>query len=226
MSFQSWRRNWVAEKSQMAIRLSCGEAGGGYAEAVILICAVLSALSAELWSGRHIDRARFVEMLVRVGPYAGDCATISVPLLAQYLDDSSRKADALQMRRAFSIPSISRVLTGPEVDKSEQEIFSLFPQLKPKEVRRFSYASILYSEVRSSYVHEYQPGRLAASRAMTMLADQKVSYSNRLTEGLDTYRLVYFHVEWLAQLAIELASTIDNSATSLPKPSVWWVEGG
>lgn len=226
MASQTWRQDWVTEKCQVAIRLSRGEAGGGYAEAVILVCAVLSALSAELWDGRGIDRVRFIEMLVRVGLNSSDCTTVSIPLLVQHLNNSSRKLEALQIQSAFSLPTSARVVTGPEVDQSEKDVLSICPLLDLKEVRRFSYASILYSEIRSSYSHEYRSGLLADSWPMTMLAEQKVSYINRMTNGSEMMRLVHIHVEWLAQLAIELASTVDNLVTGLHRPTAWWIDGG
>ena len=64
MASQTWRQNWVREKCGIATRLFHGETGASYAEAVILVCAAMSALAAELWKDRGIDRARFVEMLV------------------------------------------------------------------------------------------------------------------------------------------------------------------
>ena len=228
MPSENWRRNWVTEKCQVAQRLSRGEAGGSYAEAAILACATLSALAAELWEGRSIDQVRFIEMLVRLGPEAGTCDTISVPLLTQHLEASGREAHCRQLERAFSVPSISRVLTGPEVDRSESEIIALCPALDLVEIRRFSYASILYSEVRSSYAHEYRPGERADSWPMTMQQDQKVSYINRLDDDLQTRRLVHFHFEWLTALPIELAGVVDSLAPALPQshPKVWWAMGG
>lgn len=225
MSDQTWRQRWVTDKCQVALCLSKGEAGGSYAEAAILICATLSALSAELWEGRKIDRQRFIEMLTRIGSYTKECTTISIPLLVQHLENESRKSEAQKIQQAFSLPSTARVLTGPEVDKSEQEILSICPQLDVKDIRGFSYASILYSEVRSSYAHEYRPGKRSDSWPMTMLDKQQVSYINRINDELKMQRLVHFHVEWLAQLAIDLASTIDNLVAFPPRPPVWWVDG-
>jgi hypothetical protein len=228
MSSPAWRRNWVSEKCDVAARLSRGEAGGGYAESAIVVCAALSALSAELWVGRRIDRVRFIEMLAQFGPQSNACKTVSIPLLVQHLNNESRKSDALKLQQAFSLPSSARVLTGPDVDKSEQDVLSVCPQLDMKEVRSFSYASILYSEIRSSYAHEYRPGEQADSWPVTMLADQRVSYINRMTDSQEMKRLVHVHIEWAGQLAIELASTVDQLANTLPlpKPQAWWVDGG
>ena len=228
MPSQTWRRDWVTEKCDVATRLSRGEAGGGYAESAIVVCAALSALSAELWVGRGIDRVRFIEMLVQCAPHASDCRTVSIPLLVQHLNSSSRNAEALKIQQAFSLPTSARVLIGPEIDKSEQNVLSVSPQLDLKEIRRFSYASILYSEIRSSYAHEYRAGDRADSWPMTMLPNQRVSYINRMTDSHEMIRLVHIHIDWLTELAIELASAVDGRASTLPmpKPQNWWADGG
>lgn len=227
MPSQTWRQNWIAEKCRVVDRLSRGEAGGSYAEAAILVCATFNALAAELWVGRCIDRFRFVEMLVRLGPQASECSRVSIPLLVQHLEATSRELEAQQIQHAFSLPSTGRVVTGPDVDQCEKDVLSIYPQLNLKELRSFSYASVLYGEIRSSYAHEYKPGDRADSWPMTMLADQKVSYINRLNDSLKMHRLVHFHIEWLAQLAVELASVVDRLAEELPlpQPTVWWIEG-
>lgn len=227
MSSRTWRQEWVSEKCDVAARLSRGEAGGGYAESAIVVCAALSALSAELWDGRGIDRVRFIEMLTQIGPRSAECKTVSIPLLVQHFNTSSRKSDALKIQQAFLLPSSTRVITGPDVDKSEQDVLSVCPQLDLKKLRSFSYASILYREIRSSYAHEYRPGEQADSWPMTMLADQRVSYINRKTNELEMRRLVHVHIEWVVQLAADLASAVDQLACTLPlpKPQVWWADG-
>jgi len=223
-----WRKQWVSDKCAIAGRISRGAAGGGYPEAVILVCATLSALSAELWPGRGIDKNRFVELLVRIGPYGEYCQTVSVPLLVQSLADSGRTAEAEKLGRDLRFPHLSRVLTGPKIDATEAIVLESCPGLQVKEVRRFSYASVLYQDVRSSYAHEYQPGENAGSWPMTMLPDQRVSYINRLVnpERLKVQRLIHYHVDWLAELATELAGAVDDEG-HVPRllPPQWWAEG-
>ena len=223
----NWRRNWIADKCQLAMRLSRGEAGGGYAEAAILACAALSALAAELWPGKGIDRFRFIEMLVKLGPEASTCSTISVPLLVQHLTSTRNITDAEKLRRAFAIPQISRVLTGSDVDQHEEKILAVCPTIKLKVLRQHSYASILYSEIRSSYAHQYQPGVQADSFPMTMRAGQKVSYINRLSDDLQTHRLLHFHIDWLLALPVGLAGIADDLSSEMPHPCpiIWWSEG-
>ena len=148
-----WRQNWVEDKCQVAARLSRGEAGGSYAEATILVCAALSAMAAELWVDLRIDRVRFVEMLVRLGSQASECSKISIPLLVQHLKNTSREIEAQQIQNTFSLPTGALVVTGTDVDQYEKNVLSVCPQLELKELRGFSYASVLYGDIRSSYAH-------------------------------------------------------------------------
>jgi len=225
---QTWHKAWVREKCDIAGRLARGEAGGGYAEAAIVLCAALSALAAETWPGPSKDRARFVELLVRLGKFRNLCTTISVPLLVQELEELGRGPDATALRRATSLPDSARILVGPEVDCPESDVLAVCPSLDLQFVRSFSYAALLYQEIRSSYAHEYRPGASANSAPMTADPDQAVSYANQLREPTFTRldRSIHFHVPWLRELARDLADAVD--ATNLPQkdPALWWIKGG
>lgn len=63
---------------------------------------------------------------------------------------------------------------------------------------------------------------------MIVLADQRVSYINRITDNLEMCRLIHFHIEWLTELAVELASVVDSLSGELPRqqPKAWWINGG
>lgn len=229
MAARSWRCDWVSEKCEVASALARGEAGGSYSEAAILVCAALNALAAEVWPGRNIDRARFIELLVRLGTSPKFLMTISTPLLVRYLETTHSKASATLLTSKLLNFSQTRVVTGSEVDRVEGELMSICPDLTPKEIRKFSYACLLYEEVRSSYAHEYKPGAKADSWPMTMSADQSVSYVNRLlVAGVpETGRLIHFHITWLTELAVDIASSIDALDRALPHqvPSSWWIDG-
>lgn len=228
MAAQTWHKAWVREKCDIAGRLARGEAGGGYAEAAILLCAALSALAAEMWPGPSKDRARFVELLVRLGKFRNLCTTISVPLLVQALEVLGRGPDAMALRRATSLPDSARILVGPEVDRSESEVLAVCPSLDPLFVRTFAYAALLYQEIRSSYAHEYRPGASANSMPMTSAADEAVSYVNQLREPTFTRldRSIHFHVPWLRELARDLADAVDTTNLPQIEPVVWWIKGG
>lgn len=225
----NWRLNWVSEKCEIATRLSRGEAGGTYSEATILVCAALSALSAEVWPFDRIDRKRFIELLVRIAPLTSNAATVSVPLLVQHLiaQGDLKNATALEKERLSMSPT--RVVAGPEVDLSEREIQEICPTLNFAMIRRHSYACLLYEDVRSSYAHEYRSGSRADSWAMTQFEGQAASYVNRLLQpGIpEVGRFIHFHIEWLHKLAVDVASNIDAIAPTIPRvaPTTWWIEG-
>jgi hypothetical protein len=229
MAFESWRCDWVTEKCKIATALAHGGAGGTYSEAAILVCAVLNALAAEVWPGRNIDRARFIELLVRIGPTPGIPMVISVPLFIRHVERTSSKFSAKLLSDTFLPSSGARVVTGPDVDKTEGEVLSICSGFTSKDIRKFSYACLLYEEVRSAYAHEYRPGDKADSGSMTMSKGQSVSYVNRLpTPGTpETGRLIHFHIDWLAKLAIDIATDIDVDRATLPlqAPASWWIDG-
>jgi len=229
MTSESWRSDWVTEKCEIATALARGEAGGSYSEAAILVCAALSALSAEVWPGRNIDRARFVELLVRFSSTPNIPMTISVPLLVRHIELTSSKSSAKLLRDAFLPFSETRVVTGQDVDKSEDAVLSIYSDLTAKDIRKFSYACLLYEEVRSAYAHEYKPGAKADSWPMTMSEGQSVSYVNRLlSPGVpETGRFIHFHIAWLAKLAVDIAVNIDTHRATLPRqaPASWWIDG-
>lgn len=229
MASASWRADWVHEKCEIATALSRGEAGGTYSESIILVCAALSALSAEVWPGRGIDRRRFIELLVRFGTSTTTLTSISVPLLVQHLVAGGDHANSAVLTKAWLSFSPTRIVSGREVDRTEAELLLLCPLLDRKTIRGHSYACLLYEEVRSSYAHEYRAGSRADSWAMTQYAGEPVSYVNRLVKpGIpETHRFIHFHSEWLTRMATDLAESVDALASTIPRsfPAAWWIDG-
>src|SRR6476661_2152287 len=154
------RETWVERKVSTAKRLAAGECGGSYSEAVLIVCAAISALAAEAWPGEGKDKRRFVELLIMLTPVA---KTISVPLLVHELADERRHGYARRLQREFLPPYGSRVVSGPDVDRPERELRRLCRGLTIVEVRRYSYASLLYERLRSPMVHEYRTGARTVS---------------------------------------------------------------
>ncbi len=221
---EDWREEWVLAKVTVAKRLGSGECGGGYPEAAILLCSVLSALAAERWPGRRKDKKRFVELLHRYSDRELHANQISIPLLVAYLADNGRPEEQKTVRDALMPVSDGRVLSGDDVDTTEEDLLQLCPMLGLSLVRRFSYANLLYEEIRSSYAHEYTPGPRSDSWGMgSTHADGHVSYTNRINseqDGVD--RLIYFSVCWLADIALSVEKNIRPL-----KPdrefSAWWL---
>lgn len=220
----SWRADWVSEKRAIALKLESGGCGGSYGEAMLILCAAVSALAAEVWPGKKIDRKRFVELLKDFAPATLVATQVSVPMLVWQLRQSGHVTESQNVRAAWLNFSQTRVLTGKDVDQAESEILSLCGTISVKDIRECSYANLLYREIRSGYAHEYRPGNRADSWPMTQDLTAAVSYINRLG---DLDRLVHFHVEWVAKLAVAIAQAIDREAASVPRiaPKKWWLEG-
>jgi len=224
-----WRTDWVREKCKIAAALSRGEAGGTYSEATILVCAALSALSQDVWRGDRIDRKRFVELMVRLGPSTITSSNISTPLLVEHLTGAGDQTNSEALRSALLAFSQTRVVTGSEVDRAESEVLALCPLLDRKTIRTHSYACLLYEEVRSSYAHQYRPGSRADSWPVTAHEGQAVSYVNHLLKPGKpaTGRRIHFHIEWLMEITGNLAASIDALTSTMPRrlPAVWWLDG-
>jgi len=62
---ENWLNEWSEQKILLAEKLNSGECGGSYAEAVIILCGVLSGIAADTWPGIRKDRKRFVELLTK-----------------------------------------------------------------------------------------------------------------------------------------------------------------
>lgn len=209
----------------LADRLSRGECGGSYAEAVIISCSAISAMAAELWPGKGIDRARFVELIVKFAPSELRVDRLCIPLLVGYLESQGQHLEIKPLQDMLYQYSQSRILTDDEIDLPEPEVKNLCPTLPVEKLRSYSYPNVLYEEVRSGYAHEYCPSARAEASPMTCKADVSVSYINRADA---THRLVHFHSGWLFELARGIARRLDElgDVLEVPKPAVWWINGG
>jgi hypothetical protein len=220
---EKWRKDWVSKKIDIAQHLNSGGCGGSYGEAVMILCAALSSLAAEVWPGRKRDAVRFVQLLVDYAPQQYDMKRISIPLLIAHLRNSKRDREVKIISDAFLKFDPSRVLVGDDVDKYENDILSMCKTVNIKDLRNHSYAYILYDEIRSGYAHEYRAGELADPWPMTQ-RDAFISYVNWACKP---DRHIHFHVNKLSQLLLMIAERIDAIGNSLPldKPMNWWLRG-
>lgn len=218
------RQDWVDTKVATALHLANGKCGGSYAEGVIILSAVISAIAAEAWPGRFMDKKRFVEL---VNTYCTDDikpTQVSIPLLIGFLREKEKYGEADVIRKNFMNYQKTRVLTSEDVDHSETEVLSICPGLSLGEIRRFSYSSVFYDEVRSGFVHEYRPGKKADSYPIASAQDDQISYGNWVD---DPDRHIYFPMQWVINIAKSVAKTADSNADQFPlgQPQKWWVEG-
>lgn len=219
---EKWRKDWVEEKKNIALRLNSGECGGSYGESVIILCNVLSALAAEVWPGERKDRARFVELLKEFASIKYEVTKISIPLLIAYLKNRQRDKEAENIRKAYLDVSPAIVLTD-KVDKSEKEIMQVCNTLGKKELRDHSYANLLYTEVRSGYAHEYKTGNQTDPWPMT----QQEAFISYVNWACKPDRHIHFHISWIADLALSIAEEVDKIESTLPRndPQSWWIHG-
>jgi hypothetical protein len=113
------------------------------------------------------------------------------------------------------------------VDKPEQDIFSVCPDLVLHKIRRYSYANLLYEEIRCG-THEYGPGERAHSWSVgARVADTTTTYVNMLSDCYQRTRLIHFYIGWIADVVAEIARSLDKQAQLLPlgKPEKWWIDG-
>ena len=220
----SWLKEWSDSKVDLALRLNFGECGGTYAEAVIILCSVLSGIAADVWPGRNKDRKRFVELLVKYSSDSLNCQRVSVPLLVNTVRNSGNSPLADRLKIDLLPKSDTRVITGADVDKTARGLATDYPSLTPELLKKNSYACILYEEVRSGYVHEYRPGGRADSWAMGSARENtSISYINRADKP---DRLIYFNVSWLAKLVEEIVAKLSKSdpLPTFNSYSKWWLD--
>jgi len=217
---------WIENRINLARKLYNGECGGGYSDATIILVSVVSGIASRTWPGRSKDRKRFNEVLVRFCPDGLHLTRISIPLLIQDLNNGNASLATL-LSEAFDHYCPSRVITGNDIDKGEVEILRVVPNLSIRKIRDYSYANLLYQEVRSGLVHEYRPTQKASIYPMTT-ESKDISYVNTLERhsGM-TYRSICFEYDWIEKVVTSLQDSVDLLWKNAPRPdpSFWWVEG-
>ena len=220
------REAWVSDKISLAKCLARGQNGGGYAEAMIVLSSVVNALASEMWPGKGIDQKRYVEAMVLHSDPSLHASRISIPMLLEWLrsrGEPYREALTRISRRYLGKFDPTRVLSGDDVDCCDLELASALPSLEPCKVRKFSYASIFYREVRSAYVHQYQTGERVNTWTLAADTPNVVSYGN-WRGGQDKH--IHFPVAWQSAVALSMAKAADAMSESFPLsvPSRWWLE--
>lgn len=232
---------WVEDKLKIATLLEEGAAGAGYAEACLVISAILSGIASDLWPGRDLDRKRFVELWTRYAPEELGASLVSTPSLIKDLEDKGKYEEATVLRNtnreAFGPGFEARVVTSDFVDMPVKEVLRMCPNLHLKQVRKHTYGSLFYERIRSAYVHEYRIGHQATAYPMGR-SGVGVSYANTWRDvtpeshgdsvigWAEIYREIHFEVNWLCQL---VRGVVRNVAADwgkpLPEPEHWWISG-
>ena len=202
-------------------------------DAEILLCCAISALAAIAWSGDRKDRRRYIEFLVRFVRSDPQVTLISVPILTQRLESyPSRIQEGKVLRREFFPSESGRIVNYREIDKAEDEIRALLPRLPVSMIREASYASILYSDLRTGLIHEY--GLYGNLAGQPMSIERGIPhYANMLTgapPNMTTVKklfLPYPYIRTVAEEAVHASCDYWGSVSGweISAPTRWWIFG-
>jgi len=276
----SYFQDWFQRRIEIADNIFKIFGKDGVSDAEIIIFCAASALSYISWPRTdkqdHRDRKRFVEFLVKFSSGKYPIKIISTALLIQQLDQPNHKTDADILIEKFfrskydyysksperyhpdiediryAPGTLSRIIDPKDIDATEERILELIPAIKLKEIRKSSYASIIYSDLRSGLVHKYEPGEKVARRGWNR-KDDKLSYINYMImpdekdveefaslynidnqEARDalaqTQRRIYFPYEFIRNTVSDAANSLfehwrDASTLSQNEPTKWWIDG-
>ena len=191
-------------------------------------------MSALAWPERGIDKKRFVEIITKFPPDKLDPSMISVPLLTEYSDI---------WKQRLPVTNKALYLTTNTVDKAESEILGLFPSDNTShlraEVRKYSYACLLYEQVRCGFVHEYMIGKCASDsdqlRKILGVGEDQISYVNCIDNVGTLNRRIHYSIECISEMAKSVAHGLDCVCSQqnipifqgldLTTPTSWWIEG-
>ena len=255
-------KNWFFGRLNNADRLvnAPGATGNDAHDAEIILCCALAAAASDLWGGQQIDKQRFVELLVLYGKTSHPSPNyVSVPTLGAYLQRGDftnnrllfRDIPRIEIERWVTILSdhfrksqasmISGHLKWSDVDVVDEIVVDWFSEASTttpsntvrKIVRSYSYAHIMYKDLRCGLVHEHAiKGRLARPG---IIIDPEPYYTNWYDlKGQQEIRLClpYEYTRNCVQRTFsgiyerwgELTND-DTSKISAKRPSEWWLDG-
>lgn len=206
---------FLANRITLVKQLCESELSVHYADLVLILCSVLSACAARRWPGDRIDRKRFIEMLIKYSPETLKTSWISVPsLLNEGLIDIKKTPYGNFGNRL-------RIYCDDEIDLCFKEAENKYPMIPPKELRRHSYAAIIYERLRCGYAHRYwhhnSMTHVPASRRNACF-----SYIGRFTGNQIDRRMISIHLEYLLTLAEHHVSILPEDASEAP--ATWWID--
>jgi len=164
------------------------------------------------------------------------------------------QTQALAQLRPGLLHGVDRsvIVTSEDIDLHEDKVRKALPSAGLKLVRRFSYASQLYALLRCGLSHEFKLVRGVTGFPMTS-RDARISYASRsvgelaprpstwetdeqFAQRCPSMREIFFRIDWLEDLVRSCASATDNllgqdafdgeDSPGIPRPGVWWVDGG
>src|SRR5206468_4715799 len=108
----------------------------------------------------------------------------------------------------------TRIFRDDEIDLSFPDAQKRFPQISTLELKKHTYASLIYSWLRCPYAHEYcTVGSTTHVPASHQPA--RVSYIGRRFPNGNASRIASFHIDYLISLASFHAEHVTDTAEPL-----------
>lgn len=235
--------SWVGRQIRLARSLEDGVCEGTYADAAIILCSSIDAMAALMWvEGVRDNKKRFTEIVAGSGAVGGvDAKTISIPLLCQSHGDLEKAINPEDDNIAWNLTSDDDDLED-FVLTAHPEVVQYFEKSEGS-LRDFSYANLLYEGVRCGYIHTYNPTDVASgydgTRSIFNVDRSKISYVNEPLlvlppEDYTVFRKIYFPVDWISGVAMNVAAVLDSECVRLGKyfgenlgnsfPAAWWID--
>ena len=181
----------------------------------LILTAVISACAACRWPGEGFDRKRFVESLIQFSSPSLHLDFISIGALLELglISESQTPWRDFGQR--------DRIFTGAEIDCALAEMSVRYPNLAVRDLKKASYANLIYRWLRCGYAHNYW----AAGNTTHVPPSQQpaqISYIGRIQPDGKLIRIASFHFDYLLAVAQEQVSNLGDNP--LQKPNNWWIE--
>ncbi len=181
-----------------------------YADLVLMLCSVISACAARRWPGRGIDQRRFVELLAVESPSESRAAWISVP--SMIVDEHFNESET-----QYGEPGqADRIFCDDEIDLSFEAARQAYPHVAARDLKRCSYAFLIYDWLRCGYAHQYCPHE-NITHVPPSRRDARLSYILRGSQ-----RMICFHLDYLVALAEHHANSLTDEEAE--RPERWWLD--
>ncbi|MBN1826379.1 MAG: hypothetical protein JW958_08940 [Candidatus Eisenbacteria bacterium] len=233
MCDSKWRTSFIEGRIGIVRKLTDENVGGTYAEAILILTALISATAAKCWPKRKgrdpIDRKRFVETIHRFAGHKYLADLISTDLLVRSLEDKKKKeAGFLKHLTTFKPGDMP---SGADISKPDSEITRFCPSLEKGTIRNYCYSSLLYDLLRSPYVHEYRHHEDVVTWILDHLWSNNMYYrdSGRLLDKTTRRYRLYFGLGWIAGVAHSITQNLDEQIPKdeeVERPDKWWIDGG
>lgn len=206
-------RHFLEDRIRLVRELVDSDISVAYGDLVLILSAVMSSCAAARWPGNGIDRRRFVELLVKLSPSDAHTNWVCVPALINL--NLVAEADT-----PYGRGENTRIFRDHEIDLDLTVAQSTYSTVSLRDLKRCTYAVLIYEWLRCGYAHEYCPHE-NITHVPPSRYNARLSYIGRLMpEGIS--RMVSFHLDYLIELAQFHAANCPERPD--PRPREWWID--